>query len=280
MGVLFYGSCLRHGDALEGIVDLYVIVSDYTRAYPDRRSRILARMLPPTVGYLETESGDKDNPAQKVRAKYAVISLRDFRKGTSGRWFHPYLWGRFSQPCLLAFADKQQSSDIIADCLAGAARTLVSRTLPLLPARAEPLSIWSRALDLSYGTELRPESNSRARELVDADPEFYRELLSRIEPGLQWLRQSPDGVYTTHVSAMRRFTAGAAWRTRRVTGKLMSTARWFKALATFEGGLDYAAWKLERHSGVKVHVSDKMRRRPWLYVWGELIRLYRRGVLR
>ena len=121
---------------------------------------------------------------------------------------------------------------------------------------------------------------SRAREIVEADPEFYRELLSRIEPGLPWLRHSPDGVYTTHVSATRRFAAGAAWRTRRLTGKLMSTARWFKALATFEGGLDYAAWKLERHSGVKIHVSEKMRRRPWLYVWGELIRLYRRGVLR
>jgi hypothetical protein len=280
MGVLFYGSCLRHGDALEGVVDLYVIVSDYTRAYPSWRSRILAGVLPPTVGYLETDGDGRDDPDQTVRAKYAVISLRDFRKGTSGRWFHPYLWGRFSQPCLLAYADDEQSGDIIAGCLAGAARTLISRTLPLLPARADSVSIWSRALDLSYGTELRPESNSRARELVEADPEFYRELLSGIEPGLQRLRRSQDGVYATHASGLRRFVAAVAWRTRRVTGKLMSTARWLKALATFEGGLDYAAWKLERHSGVKVHVSEKMRRRPWLYVWGELIRLYRRGVLR
>ena len=82
------------------------------------------------------------------------------------------------------------------------------------------------------------------------------------------------------MSGARRRLARIAWATRRLTGKLMSTMRWFKALGTFEGGLDYAAWKLERHSGVKVHVSDKMRRRPWLHVWGELIRLYRRGVLR
>ena len=67
---------------------------------------------------------------------------------------------------------------------------------------------------------------------------------------------------------------------RRTWGKFLSIARWLKALATFDGGLDYAAWKLERHSGVKVEISDRMRRRPWLYVWGELIRLYRSGALR
>lgn len=290
LGVLFYGSCLRQGDALEGIADLYVIVSDYARAYPRWRSRMLARVLPPTVGYLELPiepagGGEGDDaegggPATVVRAKYAVISLGDFRKGTSARWFHSYLWGRFSQPCLLAWARDAESGDAVADCLAQAAGTLISRSLPLLPTGADAVTLWSHALDLSYGTELRPESKSRARELVEADEDYYRELLAQFAGRLSGLRPADDGGFHVSTSRSRRMLAAAAWRTRRVTGKLMSTARWLKALGTFEGGLDYAAWKLERHSGVKVHVTDKMRRRPWLYVWGELIRLYRRGVLR
>ena len=63
-------------------------------------------------------------------------------------------------------------------------------------------------------------------------------------------------------------------------GKTFHVARWLKALATFEGGLDYAIWKLERHSGVKVTLSERQRRWPWLYLWGELFRLYRSGALR
>lgn len=275
-GVVFYGSCLRQGDALEGVVDLYVIVSDYAHAYSRRRSRILARVLPPTVGYLELDLDD----GQTVRAKYAVISLADFCRGTSDKWFLPYLWGRFSQPCLLAYAADEEAAEAIADCLASAARTLVARALPLLPARGDAVGIWSRALDLSYGTELRPESQRRASELVAADEDFYTDLLASIEPDLPRIRRLEEGGYAVVASRLQRAAAAASWRTRRAAGKLLSVARWFKALATFEGGLDYAAWKLERHSGVKVHVSDKMRRRPWLHVWGELIRLYRRGVLR
>jgi hypothetical protein len=275
VGVLFYGSCLRQGNALEGIVDLYIIVSDYSRAYSRWRSRVLAHVLPPTVGYLEL-AGE----GEPVRAKYAVISIADFRKGTSPRWFHSYLWGRFSQPCLLAYSRDADAADAITGCLARAARTLVSKALPLLDARTSAVSAWAQALDLSYATELRPESKSRARELVEADRNFYEQLLQGLETELPGLARSPEGDFQIRTSALRRTGARLGWGTRRVTGKLMSTLRWIKALGTFEGGLDYAAWKLERHSGVKVHITDRMRRRPWLYVWGELIRLYRRGVLR
>ena len=31
--MLFYGSCLRSGDALNGLVDLYLVVDDYRNAY-------------------------------------------------------------------------------------------------------------------------------------------------------------------------------------------------------------------------------------------------------
>ena len=63
-------------------------------------------------------------------------------------------------------------------------------------------------------------------------------------------------------------------------GKLLSVARLLKALVTFEGGLDYIAWKLERHSGVPVDIPDRVRRYPLIFIWGLFWKLYRRGVFR
>jgi len=70
------------------------------------------------------------------------------------------------------------------------------------------------------------------------------------------------------------------WFVRRLQGKLLSLLRLMKATFTFQGGIDYIAWKLERHTGVAIEVTPKMRRHPLLYSWGLLWRLYRRKVFR
>lgn len=280
VGVLFYGSCIHQGDQLEGVVDLYVIVSDYRSAYSGFGSRLLARMLPPTVGYLETETGD-----QRIRAKYAVISLGDFRRGTSKRWFHSYLWGRFAQPSLLLAARDENARRQVADCVVSSIATLLGRTLPLAPTPADAVSLWAHALGLSYRAELRPESSGRAMDLVLARRDYYEQVTALFAQGNANLtrlsERGPDGaVYQADFGWSSTLLARLAWSTRRVTGKFLTLARLFKALATFEGGLDYAVWKLERHTGEKIVLSERTRRRPWLYVWGELLRLYRSGALR
>jgi len=160
--------------------------------------------------------------------------------------------------------------------------TLLDRTLPLTPARIQPVDLWVLALDLSYATELRPESTGRARELVAAGRDYYQGVTGDLVAAgrLRGVTRSAGAAYVVAVPRWRRWAGRAGWLTRRVSGKLLSIARWLKALATFEGGLDYAVWKLERHSGTRIELSEKTRRRPWLYVWGELLRLYRSGVLR
>jgi predicted nucleotidyltransferase len=276
--VIFYGSCLRKQDPLDGVVDLYVIVASYHQAYPTRTAMLLAAVLPPTVGYVEL-----DSPAGRLRAKFAVISMRDFRRGTCGKWFQPYLWGRFAQPCVLAYARSEGLTDQVVGCIAGACRTLIGRTVAVARLPASAADLWKNALDLSYGTELRPEPAGRAREIVESNLAYYRDVTTALAPGLGL--SAVDGgtgmpTYSLPVSAARVRRTSIAWMVRRVTGKLRSPARWLKALATFEGGLDYAVWKLERHSGTRIEVPERVRRRPWLHIWGELWRLYRSGVLR
>ena len=49
---------------------------------------------------------------------------------------------------------------------------------------------------------------------------------------------------------------------------------------TFDGAADYVAWKVERHSGVQLQLSDWQRRHPLLAAPGIYLQLRRRGVLR
>ena len=86
--------------------------------------------------------------------------------------------------------------------------------------------------------------------------------------------------YSAKIPPAGRRTAAFAWGMRRVQGKLLSVARLLKALLTFEGGFDYIAWKLERHSGRPVVIPPRVRKYPLIFVWGLMWRLYREGILR
>jgi len=91
--VLFYGSCLRSGRADEGLADLYLLVDNYSDAFNSKFQAVMNWLLPPNVFYLEIPWQGKT-----LRAKYAVLTLKDFAHGTC-HWFHSYLWARFAQPC-------------------------------------------------------------------------------------------------------------------------------------------------------------------------------------
>jgi hypothetical protein len=53
-----------------------------------------------------------------------------------------------------------------------------------------------------------------------------------------------------------------AWRPRKLLGKPLNAARLIKASFTFQGAARYAAWKIERHTGVPVEVTPWRERHP------------------
>lgn len=285
-GVILYGSCLRSGDLLDGVVDLYALVDSYRRAYPSLGLRLSNRLLPPNVYYLERPLDDGPSPV-KVRCKYAVLSLAQFERGMSERCFESYLWGRFAQPVKLVYSRSPAQRARIEQSLLRAAETLLRRALPALSQEGSVEHLWRDALALSYSTELRTERQGRAQELSRHSRDFFQaltlELASRLEDCLHLETGEPgssDCYYRARIPAWKRRLAPWLWRLRRLEGKLMSVLRLLKGLFTFEGGLDYIAWKLERHSGQRVEIPDKVRRRPLLHIWGLFWRLYRRGVFR
>lgn len=276
--MLFYGSSLRSGDLLDGVVDLYLVVDNYRHAYGKLIPALFNRLLAPNVYYLEVEVD-----GNRVRAKYAVISMRDLQYGTSPRCFHSYLWGRFSQPCGLLYRRDGATGRRVQQALARAVTTFLARVLPVLPETLDSAAIWQQGLAWSYRAELRAERPGRSVQLHDSWQDHYAAVTALAMDALPFRisRQQGDPLrYRVRIPWHTRMLGRAGWMLRRVQGKLLSLLRLMKASFTFQGGIDYIAWKLERHSGVHIEVTPEMRRHPLLYSWGLVWRLYRRGVFR
>jgi len=297
-GVLLYGSCLRSGDLTDGLVDLYVIVDDYRTAYKGRGSRVANRLLPPNVFYLErglepaggrgpgredgAGRGDGRHGAEPVvlRAKYAVLSLAHLVRGCRD-WFHPYLWARFAQPARLLYARDEGAARAITRGLAEAPLRFLAETHPLLAGQGafDPATLWRAGLARTYASELRAErgrANHLARML---GPELER-LTELAAPGVDGLEPAGPGRFRSSAGRADLRSARRRWRLRRVQGRLLSVLRLVKAAWTFEGGIDYLAWKLERHTGERVEVTPLLRRHPIVGGLVMLGRLLRRGTVR
>lgn len=258
VAALFYGSCRQRGSA-EGIVDLHVLVDDLDAALGPWGAW-WCRLLPPSVFYLEASAAG----GATVRGKVAVVSLRQFRRGVSRTAFHSYFWARYAQPLTIVGA---RDPEPLIDGLVEAVETLAWRAWPRLSDPADAIGYWTGALRLSYRAELRPEGNDRPAALVATYPAYFR--------------ATGEAVLATHAARSAHATpARIDWALRGTWGKLLSLLRLIKGLATFDGGLDYIAWKLERHTGRPVEIPERVRRRPLLFIWPLVWRHWRKGTFR
>jgi hypothetical protein len=263
LGVLFYGSCLRKPESLlaDSLLDFYLLVDDYKRAYGGALMAFANKVLPPNVFYLEAQ-----HEGATLRCKYAVISLAQFQSGVSADTDNVSLWARFSQQSRLVWSRDAATIQPIAAACAEAVLTMLRNALPLVGEGATADAAWQRAFEETYRAELRSEGLSRAAELVGADLERYRRT---------------DALARTLIGDPASADACAAtWRRRRRTSKLLNLARLVKATFTFDGALDYVLWKVKRHSGVVLPVTDWQRRHPLLSAPVLAWRLYRRGAFR
>jgi len=277
--ILFYGSCLRTGTDRGGMVDLYVIVDSYPAASPNFILSALNKLLPPNVFYLEVPVEDR-----KVRAKYAVLSLDDFIRGTSMRWFHSYIWGRFAQPVGVLYVRNDRVAGQIQSALAQAVLTFIARVLPLVPSPFTSRELWQKGLELSYRAELRAERPDKLVGLFEAAPDYYesitRAALSTLPVSAHIQEINGGRCYSVHISRRARRIARLDWMVRSWQGKILSVLRLIKGTLTFRGGVDYILWKIERHSGIRVEPPPRLKRYPFLAVCVILWRLYRQGAYR
>ncbi len=282
--VLFYGSCLRKGTT-EGVLDFYVLVDAYRDAYASRWLARANAWLPPNVLYLEAP-----HAGGVLRVKYAVVSREDFAKGSAGVGLDGRIWARFSQPALLVFARDAAVRRETVSAVAAAVRTFVERLRPLLPASGAiqhvvPAELWRTGLRETYRAELRSEAAASIEALYAADSGRYdrvttaalRDLSAR---GGCALHEDGTGGLSVEADAAELRRARRAWRLRRPLAKALAVLGLLKTAGTFDDWVSYVLWKLERHSGRKIEVTERQRRRPLVYGWPVIFRLLRERVLR
>jgi hypothetical protein len=253
--VIFYGSCLRKATDEGLILDFYVIVDRMSAALGNPVSAVFAHLLPPNVYYHEMAY-----EGRTLRAKVAVISVSKFLKGTGPGAFTSALWARFAQPAAILYARNAEIERRMIAALAEAVTTTAVRAAALCTGDFTARDLWVRAFKETYAAELRPESAEKSVELIERDLARYEAVTAAL---FAEKKDSP-GSYAPVGDEQTQARALSTWRLRRLAGKSLNAARLIKAAFTFNGGLDYAVAKIERHSGVKIELTERERRTPLL----------------
>ena len=263
--VLFYGSILRTGD-LDGVMDFYVLTQ---HVRPGLRG-LATRLLWPDVSYHELEIG-----GQMLRAKVATMTLEQFRNATRGEGIDTTIWARFVQPAGLVWSTNPAVGAQVVEAVADAARTAARFAAALGPVEGPPEAYWSALFQETYAAEFRVEKGGRERSILSFDVARYHRLLIVCwhEEGL--LDIETGGLVQPTLTSQDRKRIQAAWRLRRRMGRPLNYARLIKAAFTFEGAARYAAWKIERHTGMPVALTPWRERHPVLAAPGVLWRLWR-----
>jgi len=277
--VLFYGSGLRDREIAGKILDFYVLVEDYETAFDKPWLAKATHLLPPSVFYDENEFA-----SDRLRSKVNVVSLADFAQRARSKGSDITIWARFAQPAALLLCHDEAAARIVRKSVVAAVRRMLAEALPFCSRGADAQRVWTTALSLTYGAELRAEPPGKAEELFAADANYYEELFSAALPAMGVALEETAGEASPRLaeapmSAERR-RAAWRWRKRRFLGKAGSLLRLIKAAFTFDGGIDYLAWKIERHSGVPVQPTPWQRRHPILGGLTLFLRLRRRGAFR
>lgn len=282
LGVLFYGSCLRK-ESNEGVLDYWIVVENYESAYAlggarRRATALFNRIAPPNVFYFEDEYD-----GETLRTKYGVIDRLDFNRNTSLRAKHPYAWARFAQPCRLVVCRGDEAHSFFMHTVAEAIVTMVARLVCFLPIRGGQIrfrvaAFWQLAFQLTYDSERRPESQDSIGSLYRADEDRYDEVgtlavqVLTARGHFDTMRAHPRAV-DIGLSAWKRGLQRFRWRIMRPYARAVGLVRLIKTAWTFGDWVPYALWKLERHRGEPLVVSERQRRHPFIFGWPIIIPL-------
>lgn len=271
--VLFYGSALRTGD-LDGVLDFYVVVDSFQKWHGKAVAAAANWLVPPTVEFWQHQ-----HEGSTLRAKVAVVSREQFLRLNRAESLDTTVWARFAQPSALVWVRDSEARDAMVEAVAQAIVTAARWAAVFGPAQGIAEDYWRAVFRQTFGAELRVEKRDRADEIVAFARDRYKRLLPLAwsEAGLAF-QEGQDGVLIP--APAEKGSTLRAWRLRRLVGKPLNLLRLAKASFSFDGGVDYILWKIERHTRVSVTLTPWQRRHPILaspvLVW----RLWRDGVVR
>ena len=268
-GVLFYGSGLWKEIEYDTVLDFYLIVDSYSAAKLPLTHRFFGALIPPNVYYREY----KNAKGETLRAKYAVMTMWQFKLAAHGGSIAPSIWARFSQPCRILMPRSKYDQQDLIDTLHSAVRTFHRRTLPLLPEFTTVENLWVTGLQDTYASELRSESKSRGASIYEANKAYYDQATAAVAHATLQLNETDktnengDKLYHVHIAESFRNLKRLNTPVRHFAGKVVTFFRLMKAPLTFTGAVDYIVWKIERHSGHKITPTERQRKYPLIFAW-------------
>lgn len=262
VAVLFYGSNLRTG-SLEGVLDFYVLLPGEDEA-----------LIWPRVSYHE-----RQHNGETLRAKVATMTLETFAQAASGELVDTTIWARFVQPSALVWQTDRVAREDITQAIASAAITAARLAVALGPPSGTAEEYWRALFRATYRAEFRVEKAGRENDILAVNAGHFAGLLPlALEAGgVPFTRQGGRIVPSLAATEQKRIRRW--WKRRERLGKPLNLARLVKASTTFEGAARYAAWKIERHTGMPVEVTPFRERHPVLSAPGVLwaLRKHRRS---
>lgn len=262
LAVLFYGSNLRTR-SLDGVLDFYVL-----RAGPQREA------IWPRVSYREWPRA-KAGDGPTLRAKIATMALATFARAARGESRDTTIWARFVQPAGLAWAKDETARKAVADAIAGAAQTAARLAAALGPERGSAAEFWRALFRATYRAEFRVEKAGRENDILAVNAGHFDGLLplAWAAGGIAFERDGEELAPRMGKAERRRVLAW--WRKRERLGKPLNLLRLAKASTTFDGAAAYAAWKIERHTGLTIAVTPWREKHPLLAAPGVLWSVWR-----
>ena len=258
IAVLFYGSNLRTGE-LEGVLDFYLLMPGQPESG-----------VWPRVSYHEWQ-----HQGHELRAKVATMTLAKFAQAASGALLDTTIWARFVQPSALIAASSEDTSRAVVSAIAQASMTAAQLAVVLGPEQGTEEQFWTALFQATYTAEFRIESSNRSRSIIELNAAHFAGLLPAALAGAGIPYTTDGSVLTPAVPDAERNRIRRWWRKRRIAGKPLNLRRLVRAAGTFEGAARYAAWKVERHSGVAVEITPWREKHPVLAAPGVLFRVWR-----
>ena len=258
LAVLFYGSNLRTG-SLDGVLDFYVLLPGPVETG-----------LWPRVSYHEREDGGRT-----LRAKVATMTLATFAAAAAGETLDTTIWARFVQPSGLVWVRDMQEVAAVTQAVGAAAITAGRYAAALGPAAGTAEVYWRALFRATYRAEFRVEKPGRENDILGVNSAHFAGLLpAALEAG--GIACTRDGdVLHPQLDPVRAHQLRREWARRARLGKPYNLVRLLRASTTFDGAAKYAAWKIERHTGVPVTLTPWRERHPVLAAPGVLWRVWR-----
>ncbi|HEY3352346.1 MAG TPA: hypothetical protein VGQ83_03790 [Polyangia bacterium] len=282
--VVYYGSHLwTETRKASSVPDFYVIADDLRAFHGARwRDALINAVMPPNVYYPRYAPVTPGQPP--LTCKLSTISLAQLAAETAVDASDAHHIGRFSKRVGIIWHRDEAAAAAVVEASVQAMRAVTRHALVLLGPRFTLEELVLAALGLSYRGERRLTEPDKIANLLRAERDFYLQAYALVldahaaEGGaLTRHGAGADATYQQPPADPRaaRRTAAFLDRSRR-----REKLRWPKYLVTFDNWLDYLLDKLERHSGIRLELTERQRRYPLIFGWPLYFELRKKGVIR